>query len=160
MFARAASNYVKHSATCCAELATILTMDQGKVLKDCCNRILDLEEIRIVQNARMEVFEGNRKSLFELIRRFRDRKASDPRDKVYALLSLAQTPLDRSPLIPDYSLSEVDVFRQVTLETIYLFKSLSFSTELGRTRQVGIPTEYVRRLSSFTTRAQTLRLRQ
>jgi hypothetical protein len=81
-------------------------------------------------------FGGERKdefmSLLGLLRRFRDRKASDPRDKVYALLSMARTPQGRAPLQPDYSLSEVEVFTQATMQSIYATESLSvFSTELG-----------------------------
>lgn len=78
--------------------------------------------------------------MLALLRRFRDRKASDSRDKVYALLSLVHTPQGSKALLPDYSLSEVEVFRLATLECIHTTESLSvFSTDLGRKFRNDLP---------------------
>jgi hypothetical protein len=66
-----------------------------------------------------------RKTLLNLLQRFRDRKASDPRDKVYALLSLVETGPAGSTLVPDYSLSVKEVFTRATIEIIEASKSLS-----------------------------------
>lgn len=78
-------------------------------------------------------------SLLTLLREFRDRKASDPRDKVFALLSLALFQ-KRPPIIPDYSMNESEVFRLVTREIIYDTESLSvLSTELGRKFRNDLP---------------------
>jgi hypothetical protein len=117
---------------------------RSKFLWTYCNRILDVEGSR---SRRVHVYEGalhvvdsGKSTLLSLLRKFRDRKASDPRDKVYALLGLVRTPQSRLPMIPDYSLSEVEVFRQATLECIYETGSLSiFSTELGRKFRTDLP---------------------
>ena len=63
------------------------------VLTDSCNRISDIHDLRVAQHAvEPEGFGGQREdktmSLLGLLKRFRDRKAADPRDKVYALLSM------------------------------------------------------------------------
>jgi hypothetical protein len=145
MFATAASEYKKHSTTCCADIAHGIPKDEEKTLTDSCNKVSDIHALRIVQHAvERRSFGGEREdefmSLLGLLRRFRDRKASDPRDKVYALLSMARTPHDRAPLLPDYSLSEVEVFTQATMESIYATESLSvFSTELGRKFRKDLP---------------------
>jgi hypothetical protein len=82
----------------------------------------------------------NRLSLLSLLRRFRDRKASDPRDKVYALLSMVKKLSESSHLVPDYSLTVTEVFGKATLEVIYSSESLSvFSTELGRKFRADLP---------------------
>jgi hypothetical protein len=78
--------------------------------------------------------------LLSLLTQFRDRKASDPRDKVYALLSMTWTPPSRTPIVPDYSLSETKVFCTAALESIYTTQSLAmFSTELGRKFRSDLP---------------------
>ena len=76
-----------------------------------------------------------------LLRRFRDRKATDPRGKVYALLSLTQNEHCRSEIVLDYSLSEREVYRRTTLELIYASESLSvLRTDLGRKLRNDLPT--------------------
>lgn len=46
MLAAAAFNYVYHSTGCCLDALAWLPRDQGKVLSDCCHRILDIQEMR------------------------------------------------------------------------------------------------------------------
>lgn len=59
-------------------------------------------------------FEGNQMAFMEVLRRFRGAKATDPRDKIYSLLSLA-TEKYKSGLVPDYSASNTvaDVYKQL-----------------------------------------------
>jgi hypothetical protein len=145
MFSVAATNYVKHSRYCCSETVAKSPPDQAKVLKDCCSRILSIDELR-VRNERIRLaydestrFAHNQFSLLNLLRKFRDRRASDPRDKVYALVNLASV-LRWERLKPDYSLSEIEVFRQATHYCIYETQSLSvFNTDLGRKFRNDLP---------------------
>lgn len=51
--------------------------------------------------------------LHDLLQRFRQAHTTDPRDKIYALLSMVDNNYSRKPILPDYSLSEKDVMRQV-----------------------------------------------
>lgn len=61
---------------------------------------------------------------------------------MYALLSLAETTQNNSlpALVPDYSLSEIDVFRLATIHCIYTPNERSvFSTELERKFRADLP---------------------
>lgn len=140
MFVQAASSHATHVMECCSRLD--IPQDQSKVLGKFDLSIVELNELRSVQDAKINgqmsidpiVFTRNT-SLLGLLQKFRHRKATDPRDKVYALLSLTQKPEGRPPFSPDYSLSEIDAFCRATLECIHESNSLSvFSTELGSSR--------------------------
>lgn len=159
MFAKAAREYHRHSTSCCSDTVrdNKLPRDQRKVLVDFSNRILDIDALRLeasdVNWRRVETPQGVRvmyrhprnyvrrkQSLLALLRYFRDRQASDPRDKIYALLTLVTTPENCAPLQPDYSLSEVEVWANATLYCIQESESLSvLSTELSRKFRNDLP---------------------
>lgn len=142
LFAGAAARYLRHSTSCCSESVTTLPTDQAKVLADSFRRILGIDELKVGGK-----FSGPRRtglppgwSLLDLLRRFRDRRATDPRDKIYALLSLASKSYTSTEIIPDYTLSEIEVFCQATLACIHQYTDLSvFSTELGRKFRDDLP---------------------
>ncbi|KAJ8111614.1 hypothetical protein OPT61_g5836 [Boeremia exigua] len=147
VFTLASRHLAKHSTQCCQEIYTRLPRDLRKVLDDFTQKVSGISELRTTQvklgfpRIFHEPKVGSR-SLLELLRRFRDRQASDSRDKVYALLSLVKTDEDSSvpSMLPDYSLSESRVFAQATLQCIYGSGSLSvFSTELGRKFRSDLP---------------------
>ncbi|PQE07254.1 hypothetical protein CJF31_00004949 [Rutstroemia sp. NJR-2017a BVV2] len=76
-------------------------------------------------------------ALLQLLRRFGDRKASDDRDKVYALLSLAQS---QTFILPDYSVGVREVYIATTLDIIKRTKSLAALTgDLGRKDRQDLP---------------------
>ncbi|KAF2652630.1 hypothetical protein K491DRAFT_726445 [Lophiostoma macrostomum CBS 122681] len=153
MFAGAASTFAKHSSSCCAKLVAELPRDQMRVLIDFSNRIRDIEELREAQRCRrlgrdsLDMRNGlalhavmERTTLLRLLQRFRDRRASDPRDKVYALLSLVDDGPEGAPLVPDYSLSEREVFIKATLEIIRTSESLSvLNNDIGRKSRNDLP---------------------
>jgi hypothetical protein len=142
VLASAARNYFSHSTKCCMQFVKTMPRD-AKVLDDCFNRILAIDDLRkehYVSTPR-QLAAPNRGSqtwpLLDLLRRFRDRKATDPRDKVYALLSIAYM---SDPMAPDYSWTDVMVFRRATLTCIYDSQSLSvLSTDLGRKFRSDLP---------------------
>jgi hypothetical protein len=124
------------------------------VLTDFCERVLDIEKMRSVckagrsnpgqpnrplaSNDRHDVTERN--SLITILRRFRNRKATDPRDKVYALLSLVEENNDRPPLLPDYRLNDAEVYIRASLESIYSSGSLSvLSVDVARKYRQDLP---------------------
>ncbi|KAJ4287344.1 hypothetical protein N0V90_012742 [Kalmusia sp. IMI 367209] len=79
-------------------------------------------------------------SLLTLLQKFRNRRASDPRDKVYALLSLAKPNGKKQNILPDYILSEREVYIQATLEIISDTKSLAvLNTDTGRKFRHDLP---------------------
>jgi hypothetical protein len=156
MFARAALRSLYHIHHCCSKHAGNLPRDYLHVLEDFCQRVLDIEDLRSAfmwksanlagEDAQVTKGESHdslvkQRSLISLLRRYRSRKASDPRDKVYALLSLVQRNHDRPSLIPDYSLDEPEVFRRAALECIYRSGSLSIlHNDLARKYRQDLPT--------------------
>jgi hypothetical protein len=141
VIALGAALYTHHSAGCCKEVAQALPPDQEKVVTDSCKKIKIIDHLR--WQSQIEPLRRPDPMLFgllSLLTQFRDRKASDPRDKVYALLSMTWTPPSRTPIVPDYSLSETKVFCTAALESIYTTQSLAmFSTELGRKFRSDLP---------------------
>jgi len=163
MFADAALAFAKHSGSCCAKVLHNVPRDQVTVLTNFVNRVKDIEMLRKAHArarnlkapewdktlwgdymryhyARHNETKEEQKSLLWLLQRFRDRKASDPRDKVYALLSLVDTNSDGYELLPNYSLTEKEVFTHATVEIIRASESLSIlSTEIGRKFRTDLP---------------------
>ncbi|EAT87885.1 hypothetical protein SNOG_04125 [Parastagonospora nodorum SN15] len=143
LFACAAGPYIHHSTSCCSESVTRLSTDQAKVLADCCNRILGIEELQMKTQRHDSGGMGELEpdwSLLELLRKFRDRRATDPRDKVYALLNLIARSGTSTEIIPDYTLSEIEVYSRATLVCIRENSNLSvFSTDLGRKFRDDLP---------------------
>jgi len=158
MFAKAARNYERHARSCCSDHARSLPRDYSIILADFCQRVEYIDELRDIYaggipdpSTRRTAPEGDdvpgappssstaaqRPPLFSLLRRFRARKATDPRDKVFALLALA----DSGSIVPDYTLSVADVFRKATLESISSTQSMSVLTsEIGRKFRDDLPT--------------------
>ena len=141
MFARGAASYTNHSANCCKNVVQDLPSDQQKVVSDSCKKIMGIEQFRrSTSSSSITQTDPVSLGLLNLLTQFRDRKASDPRDKVYALLSMVWTPPGRTPLVLDYSLSEKGVFCKAALESIYTTELLlMFSTELGRKFRNDLP---------------------
>jgi hypothetical protein len=124
---QAAVNFDKHSKSCCSIYLAGITRDRVKVVEDFAKRVFD---VGISQNGK-----GGALPLPYLLRTFRNRQASDPRDKVYGLLSLA-----RSSIVPDYSISEVDVFCRATMECISISRDLTvLNNDLGRKFREDLP---------------------
>lgn len=93
--------------------------------------ILDIDRMR-------ELWKSKKKSrLLTLLRQFSGRKASDDRDKVFALLSLT----DRQTSVkPDYSLSVRQVFQTTILDIIQQTASLAaLAGDLGRKDRQDLP---------------------
>jgi hypothetical protein len=142
VLASAARTYVSHSTKCCTQFVKSMPRD-AKVLDDCFNRILAIDGLRKGHYMRAPrklaaLYRGGQSwPLLDLLRKFRDRKATDPRDKVYALLSIAYM---SDPMAPNYSWTDVMVFRRATLNCTHDSKSLSvLSTDLGRKFRSDLP---------------------
>ncbi|KAF8866325.1 HET-domain-containing protein, partial [Acephala macrosclerotiorum] len=93
--------------------------------------ILDIDRMRELWR------DGKQTTLLPLLRRFSGRKASDDRDKVYALLSLAR---DKTSIVPNYSLNVSTVFQATVLDIIQGTKSLAvLAGDLGRKDRQDLP---------------------
>ncbi|OAL05362.1 HET-domain-containing protein, partial [Phaeosphaeriaceae sp. SRC1lsM3a] len=142
IFARAASKGLHHLHHCCAKDLQHLPRDVLNVLQDFGERVTDIDHLRKtcleelghtkrsypdsdIPELDPRHLSTEQRSLTALLRRFRGRKASDPRDKVYALLSLVEPSPHRPPLMPDYSLSSAEVYTLAALESIYSSASLT-----------------------------------
>lgn len=108
-----------------------LSPEHGRVEEFLTNSVNDIQELR----SRWQ--DGNGTTLLELLRKFSFRGATDPRDKVYALLSLAEpVPL----LYPDYRLDVNEVFQRIILEILHTENSLNvLAGNMGRKNLQGLP---------------------
>ncbi|KAI8942848.1 hypothetical protein NX059_000888 [Plenodomus lindquistii] len=144
MFAKAALNYLQHIDACCQHVQNVIPRDALNVLGDFSDRIQDIEDLRYATVRNRGAFATDlhvrshqnkaQGSLYGLLQRFRDRKATDPRDKVYALLSLVVRTSDRPPILPDYSLDEINVHMIAAVDSIYSTNSLSILNAVGMTK--------------------------
>lgn len=108
MLAEGAATYVQELATSDLKESSLDDRDPLLILS---KAILDLESVRI---ARIEEI---RSPLLSMLRRFRTKKSSDPRDKVFALLGLAREHI-QALVKPDYGLSEDEVMLRTTIAVI------------------------------------------
>lgn len=150
MIAAAARNYMRHSSSCCSDPGASFPRDQSIVLADYSRRVLDIEHLRSTiadEPIPAQLFRSwgsnqrplsagsgkfEKRTLMSLLRRFRARKSSDARDKIYALLSLIQYEPGQSAMAPDYTIDAIEVFKRATMESIYNTGTLSvLPTELG-----------------------------
>jgi hypothetical protein len=93
--------------------------------------ILDIERLRELWR------DGQETALLQLLRRFSGRKASDGRDKVYALLSLARS---QTSIVPNYSHNVPRVFQSTVLDIIQTMGSLDvLAGDLGRKDRQDLP---------------------
>lgn len=80
---------------------------------------------------------GKRGTLLSLLTDFSHREASDPRDRVYALLGLAQTPL---PITPDYTMDVLYTYQTTMLSIVEASGDLAvLSGDIGRKARCDIP---------------------
>ncbi|KAK0619562.1 heterokaryon incompatibility protein-domain-containing protein [Immersiella caudata] len=79
----------------------------------------EMEGVRSAWNDR-----GRLVTLLTLLRRFRARQTTDPRDKVYALLGIVQSWEGQERIIPDYGLDPQQAFHKTAVAAIKLTQSL------------------------------------
>ncbi|GMG43153.1 unnamed protein product [Aspergillus oryzae var. brunneus] len=115
MFVKAANRVLGNSQMQISSLA----VNDTKVLLEFSRRILSIESIRARWQSPEQI------TLLQLLRQFSGREATDPRDKVYALLGLAK---DKPSVEPNYAASERDVFVGTALDIISRSKSLGVLT--------------------------------
>ncbi|KAE8135952.1 heterokaryon incompatibility protein-domain-containing protein [Aspergillus pseudotamarii] len=112
MFVKAANRVHVNSQM---EIRSLAAHDT-KVLAEFSRRILSIESIRTRWQSPEQI------TLLQLLRQFSGRAATDPRDKVYALLGLAK---DKPSVEPNYAASELEVFVDTALDIISRSGSLS-----------------------------------
>ncbi|PVH83948.1 HET-domain-containing protein, partial [Cadophora sp. DSE1049] len=133
MFVKAAQSYTKNSFS---PAMSSFPREYSDVLSFFSRIALDIYHLR----CRWENVETT--TLLSLLRQFSNRKASDDRDKVYALLGLVtERAASDAPIIePNYSLDTITVFKNTVLGIIESTGSLSILTgDLGRKNRQDLP---------------------
>lgn len=101
------------------------------VLKFFSRRVTDIEHRRGTWKMVQKM------TLLELLREFSDRRASDDRDKIYALLGLCTEP---TTIVPDYSLDVKSAYIWATVYAIHTTGRLSvLNGDLGRKNRQDLP---------------------
>ncbi|KAF5645150.1 heterokaryon incompatibility (het-6OR allele) [Fusarium sp. NRRL 52700] len=114
-----------------SELFLGIEREHAKVLPVLSKQIFEIERLR------MEWADGKATALLSLLQDFSSRKATDDRDKVFALLSLAR---DIETIEPNYSLSTVQVYRNTVIDLIQHSGSLTaLSGDMKRKNSGRIP---------------------
>jgi hypothetical protein len=119
----------RHARGCCLHSAGIPN-EYSKVLDHMSKVVLGLEQVRQVYLNQLKLITHSNelpadsyfRFLLDFLRQFRDRKASDERDKIYALLSLLPGELR---ILPNYSMSPEETFTFATVKIINATRSLS-----------------------------------
>lgn len=141
IFTEAASNFTKHSGGCCARGFATLPRDLRMLLVDFSSQVSGIQDLRTAYTrqetqvvlASNYAVQWQDLTLLRLLQRFRNRRASDPRDKVYALLSLVSKNIDGPHIVPDYTLSDSEVYTQRTFKIMQESKPLAvLSTDTER----------------------------
>lgn len=82
---------------------------------------------------------GKAPALLQLLKNYREREASDPRDKIYALLGIAGD-LSIYRIVPDYRLPFEEVYKATALQLILTYRSLEILNLNPRSSQSsGLP---------------------
>lgn len=91
--------------------------------------------ITTIDSFRIQVRDGEEFDLFVLMKLSRPSLATDPRDKVYALLGIAQE-CDREAIKPDYGISTTELYRSIALYFIERDKTLDVLSQAGYGRLI------------------------
>ncbi|KAF4501058.1 heterokaryon incompatibility (het-6OR allele) [Fusarium agapanthi] len=112
-------------------LQTRIEREHAKVLPVLSKQIFEIERLRI------EWDDGKATTVLSLLQDFSSRKATDDRDKVFALLGLAR---DIKTIQPNYLLGTVEVYRRTAIHLIKHSGSLTaLSGDMKRKNSGGIP---------------------
>jgi hypothetical protein len=126
---------VKHVNSCCKRLVAVRDYQRA-------NRRLKSPLYQLMQNLdllRKNIQQGRAPALLQLLKTYRDREATDPRDKIYALLGIAGD-LSIYRIIPDYSVPFEEVYKATTLQFILAYRSLDvLNLGFGLSKSSGLP---------------------
>jgi hypothetical protein len=124
MFLDAIANFQHHRSSCCAGIHTAVEIYD--MLNYQVDTILELRAIRDQRRRGEEILLG------ELVRQFRYRQATDPRDKLYALIPVVTSWNGQPPLEPHYekSFAPIDTFRQGVIKAIEVSGTLDILCQL------------------------------
>ncbi|KAH8599679.1 heterokaryon incompatibility protein-domain-containing protein [Bisporella sp. PMI_857] len=131
MFLRATENFKTHRSSCCADVPGVNTMLQPLI--ETLGHMSEFTQARLL---------GSDIPLDSLLRSFRARDATDPRDKVYGLLPLVTEWYDHDPIFPDYNISTTptQTYTRAVLKMIEISGSLDILSQPGHYLRKASPT--------------------
>jgi hypothetical protein len=133
--ASAVHSMVKHVNTCCTGF--LAQKDHARA----CRRLMS-PLYRLMQDMdtiRQSIQRGNAPALLPLLKIYRDRGATDPRDKIYALLGIAGD-LSIYDIWPDYNVPFQEVYKATALQLIIMYRSLEvLNLTLGLSKSSELP---------------------
>lgn len=115
----AVHSMVKHVNSCCRGLVEVKDYQRA-------NRRLKSPLYQLMQDLdmlRRGIQRGKAPALLQLLKNYREREASDPRDKIYALLGIAGD-LSIYRIVPDYRVPFEEVYKATALQLIHTHRSL------------------------------------
>ncbi|PSS25238.1 hypothetical protein M430DRAFT_133506 [Amorphotheca resinae ATCC 22711] len=131
----AVHSMVKHVNSCC--MGCVAQKDYQRA-----NRRLKSPLYQLMQNLdtiRRSIQRGSAPALLQLLKNYRDREATDPRDKVYALLGIAGD-VSLYAIIPDYQIPFEEVYKATALQLILMYRSLEvLNLTLGLSKSSDLP---------------------
>jgi hypothetical protein len=131
----AVRSMVKHVNSCCQPLVEVRDFQRA-------TRRLKSPLYQLMQNldtVRKSIQQGSAPALLQLLKAYRDREATDPRDKLYALLGIAGD-LSIYRIVPDYSMPFEEVYKASTLQFILAYRSLEvLNLSFGLSKTSGLP---------------------
>jgi len=122
MFLRATENFKTHRSSCCANVPGVSTMLQPLV--EILGHMSEFTQGRLL---------GFEIPLDSVLRSFRARDSTDPRDKIYGLLPLVTEWYDHEAIFPDYDIvtTPAQVYTRVVLKMIEISESLDVLSQPG-----------------------------
>lgn len=110
MFVIAAKVVAQHYSTCCSIPLRHITLQHLRGFEFFYNNVLQLELTREKYRSKDPM-----PSFCQLLQQFRARKATDPRDMVYALFGFATDINAELGFSPDYLISKREVYEKITV---------------------------------------------
>lgn len=110
-----------HWQTCCALAVDSLRLEERVTLQQV---FLKTTIISNMSNG----YTKSQNSLIEVLQTVRNRSATDSRDKVFGVLGLVNNWLTAPPILPDYTLTDIEVFTKVTMNWIATRRDLFILT--------------------------------
>ena len=131
----AVHSMVKHVNSCCRGLVELRDYQRA-------NRRLTSPLYQVMQNLdamRKGIQQGRAPALLRLLKAYRDREATDPRDKIYALLGIAGD-LSIYRIVPDYSIPFEELYKATTLQFIMVYRSFEvLNLTFGHSKSSNLP---------------------
>jgi hypothetical protein len=139
LFSRAARNYDKHRTSCCKDHYTHLNGNDIRLLEQFSRKVLEMDDLRRHWHKLAQGDHSTHITLRQLLWKFRDRGATDPRDKVYTLVPLVDYWNGQHEIQQDYFAKPQHVFRAAAQKVIAVDNTLDILMGTMEKNMSGLP---------------------